>query len=146
MLKYSKKYIPLLTIQSIYKSLVKPYFSYCCLVSKSYGSTERNELQQPSNRAEGTVTNSRYDASAKPIIKKLGYHTVRAIFQMETLSIVYINDLAPMYITETFSRLSDTSKRELRNTRSDLEIPMRKSANGQNASHTKTRKCGTVSA
>ena len=54
---------------------------------------------------------------------------------METLSMVYksINDLAPTYLTEMFSRLSDTSKRELRNTRSDksLEIPMRKSANGQ---------------
>ena len=32
---------------------------------------------------------------------------------------------------EMFSRLSDSSKRELGNTRSDLEIPMRKSANGQ---------------
>ena len=42
-----------------------------------------------------------------------------------------INDLAPMYLTGMFSRLSDTSKRELSNTRSDLEIPMQKSANGQ---------------
>ena len=35
------------------------------------------------------------------------------------------NDLAPTYLTEMFSRPSDTSKRELLNTRSDLEIPMR---------------------
>ena len=42
-----------------------------------------------------------------------------------------INDLAPTYLTEMFSRLSDTNKRELRNTRSELAIPMRKSANGQ---------------
>ena len=42
-----------------------------------------------------------------------------------------INDLAPTYLTEMFSRISDTCKRELRNTRSDIEIPMRKSANGQ---------------
>ena len=41
-----------------------------------------------------------------------------------------INDLAPTYLTEMFSRLSDTCKRELRNTRSDLELPMRKSVNG----------------
>ena len=52
---------------------------------------------------------------------------------METLSMVYksINDMAPIYFAEMFSRLSDKCKRELRNTRSDLEIPMRKSANGQ---------------
>ena len=37
------------------------------------------------------------DGSAKPIIKKLGWHTVSEIIQMETLSMVYksINDLAP---------------------------------------------------
>ena len=33
-----------------------------------------------------------------------------------------INDLAPTYLTEMFSRLSDSSKRELRNTRSDLDL------------------------
>ena len=32
MLKYSKKYLPLLTIQTMYKSLVEPYFRYCCPV------------------------------------------------------------------------------------------------------------------
>ena len=133
MLKYSKKFLPLLTIQSMYKSLVEPYLRYCCPVWGSCGSTAINELQKLQNRAARIVTNSRYDASAKPIIKKLGWHTVSEMIQMETLSMVYksINDLAPTYLTEMFSRLSDSSKRELRNTRSDLEIPMRKSANGQ---------------
>ena len=133
MLKYSKKYLPLLTVQCMYKSLVERYFSYRCPVWGSYGSTAINELQKLQNRAARIVTNSRYDASAKPIIKKLGWHTVSEIIQMETLSMVYksINDLAPTYLTKMSSRLSDTCKRELRNTRSDLEIPMRKSANGQ---------------
>ena len=133
MLKYSKKFLPLLTIQSMYKSLVEPYLRYCCPVWGICGSTAINELQKLQNRAARIVTNSRYDASAKPIIKKLGWHTVSEMIQMETLSMVYksINDLAPTYLTEMFSRLSDSSKRELRITRSDLEIPMRKSANGQ---------------
>ena len=133
MLKYSKKYLPLLTIQSMYKSLVEPYFRYCCPVLGSCGTTAINELQKLQNRAVRIVTNRKYDASAKPIIKKLGWLTVSEIIRMETLSMVYksINDLAPTYLTEMFSRLSDRSKRELRNTRSDLEIPLRKSANGQ---------------
>ena len=133
MLKYSKKYLPLLTIQSMYKSLVEPHFRYCCPVWGSCGTTAINELQKLQNRAVRIVTNSRYDSSAKPIIKKLGWLTVSENIQMETLSMVYksINDLAPTYLTEMSSRLSDRSKRELRNTRSDLEIPMRKSANGQ---------------
>ena len=50
---------------------------------------------------------------------------------MQEYGLQSINDLAPTYLTEMFSRLSDTSERELRNTGSDLEIPMRKSAHGQ---------------
>ena len=42
--------------------------------------------------------------------------------------------------------ISDRSKRELRNTRSDLEIPLRKYAMAKNAFHIKARQCGTVSA
>ena len=52
MLKYSKRYLPLLTIQSMYKSLVEPYFRYCCPVSGSCGSTAINELQKLQNRLQ----------------------------------------------------------------------------------------------
>ena len=106
MLKYSKKYLPLVTIQSMYKSLVD---RYCCPVWGSCGSTAINELQKLQNQAARIVTNSRYDASAKPLIKKLGWHTVSEIIHIGTLSMVYksISDLAPTCLTEMFSRLSD---------------------------------------
>ena len=42
-----------------------------------------------------------------------------------------VNDQAPIYLTEMFARLSDTCKRELRNTKTDLTVPRRKSAFGQ---------------
>ena len=42
MLKYFKKYLPLLTIKSMYKSHVEPYFRYCCPVWGSCGSTAIN--------------------------------------------------------------------------------------------------------
>ena len=133
MLKYSKRYLLLFTIQSMYNSLAEPYFRYCCPVWGSCGCTAINEPQKLQSLAARMAINSRYDASAKLIIKKLRWHAFSEMIQTETLSMVYksINDLAPTYLTEMFSRLSDTSKRELRNTRSDLEILMRKSANGQ---------------
>ena len=129
MLKYSKKNLPLPTVQSMYKSLVESYFRYCCPVWGICGSTAINELQKLQNRATRIVTNSSYDASAMPIIRKLGWHAVSEMIQMETLSMVYksINDLAPTYL----SRLSDTCMRVLRNAKTDLEIPMRKSAYGK---------------
>ena len=48
------------------------------------GSIAINELQKLQNRATGIVTNSKYDASAKPIIKNLGLHTVNRIIQLDT--------------------------------------------------------------
>ena len=50
MLKYSKRYLPLLTIQSMYKSLVEPYFRYCCPVWGGCCSTAINELQKLQSR------------------------------------------------------------------------------------------------
>ena len=42
-----------------------------------------------------------------------------------------VNNQAPIYLTEMFVRLSDACKRELRNNKTDLAIPLRKSAFGQ---------------
>lgn len=83
-----------------------------------------------------------YGATAKPIIKKLGLHTVSEVMQMETVSIVYKSikwsgshlaptDMAPTYFTEIISKILDTCKRELPNSRTNLETTMRKSAYGQ---------------
>ena len=42
-----------------------------------------------------------------------------------------VNNQAPIYLTEMFVRLSDTCKRELGHTITDLVVPRRKSAFGQ---------------
>ena len=88
MLNFPKKCLPLLTIQSMYKSFVEPCFRCCCPVWGSWSSTVINKLQKLQNRAARIITNSRHDASAKPIIKKCSWHTVSEIIQMETLSMV----------------------------------------------------------
>ena len=74
-----------------------------------------------------------YDASALPIIKKLGWPTINELIESETLKMVYksVNNQAPIYLTEMFVRLSDACKRELRNTKTNLAVPRRKSAFGQ---------------
>ena len=79
------------------------------------------------------VTNSAYDASALPIIRKLGWPTIYELIESETLQMAYksVNDQAPAYIEEMFVKLSDSGKRELRNIKTDLVIPRCKSAFGQ---------------
>ena len=49
MLKYSKKYLPLSTIQRMCKSLVEPYFRYCLPVWGNCGTTALQKVQKLQN-------------------------------------------------------------------------------------------------
>ena len=133
MLHFSKKYLPIVTVQKMYRSLVEPYFRYSCPVWGVAGINAINRLQKLQNRAARIVTNSAYDASALPIIRKLGWPTINELIESETIKMVYksVNNQAPIYHTEMFARLSDICKRELCNTKTDLTVPRRKSAFSQ---------------
>ena len=60
---------------------------------------------------------------------ELRWLTVDEVIQFETLCMVYksINGMNLTYLTDMFWRLRDKSRRELRNTKTDLEIPLGKS-------------------
>ena len=132
MLRYSKQYLPIKSVQTMYKSLVEPYFL------PSMGGirnriTALDKLQKLQNHAARVVTNSPYNASALPIIRKLGWQTVNDLIIKETLTMVYkcTNDEVSSYLAWLFDRLSETSTRELRNTETDLRVPFLRTACGQ---------------
>ena len=133
MLRFGKRYLPLNTIQTMYKSLVEPYFRSCCSVWGVCSITALNKLQKLQNRAVRIATNSPYDASSQPLLKELGWPTIRELIETETARMVYrsINKEAPNYLTTLFERLSDNSVRELRNTNTDLKLPLLKTSSGQ---------------
>ena len=86
MLQYSKQYLPIKSVQTMYKSLVEPYFRYCCPVwgGGVCGITAIDKLQKLHNREARIVTNIPYNASALPIIRKLGWQTVNDLIVKET--------------------------------------------------------------
>ena len=109
------------------------YFRYSCPVWGVAGINAINRLQKLQSRAARIVINSAYNAAALPIIRKLGWPTIKELIESETLKMVckVVNKQAPIYLTEMFARLSDACKRELRNIKTDLAVPRRKSAFGQ---------------
>ena len=72
MIRLAKNFLPLTTLQTLYKSIVKPYFRFCCPVWGSCGVTALSKLQTLQNRAARIVTDSSYKTSAFPILEKLG--------------------------------------------------------------------------
>ena len=92
-------------------------------------------LQNLQNRAARIVTSSSYDSSVSALIKTLTWPSVADMIKVETACMVYksINDLAPDYLSEIFTKNSACSKKNLRNTATDLRVPLLKTCNGQRA-------------
>ena len=51
--------------------------------------------------------------------------------ESKTMVFKYLNELAPQYLCELFTRNSSCSSYSLRNTGTDHKLPLKRSANGQ---------------
>ena len=112
---------------------IKKNFRYCCSVWGCAGSTDTNQLQKLQNRAARIITNSSFDTPSRPLIAELGWQTIEELIDNEFKIMVFksLNDLAPQYLCNLFTKNSVCSSHNLRNTETDLRLPMKKSANGQ---------------
>ena len=132
-LKYAKKFLPKETLSKMYRGIVEPHFRYCCSVWGCCGKIQIETLQKLQNRAARIVTNSSYDVSAASLIKRLKWPTISDIIQNETATIMYksTNGLAPEYLSKLFIKNSAHNTLRLRNTETDLRVPLFKTSNGQ---------------
>ena len=132
-LKHAKNILPIASLKTLYSSIVEPHFRYCCSVWGCCGTTDIDQLQKLQNRAARIVTNSSFGAPSRPLIESLGWKTVRELVDQDSRLMVYksINGLAPQYMSDLFTRNSACSSRNLRNTKTDLRLPRKTSANGQ---------------
>ena len=91
------------------------------------------ELQKLQNRAARILTNSAFDAPSSPSLKNLGWMKVSDLISFESNQLVSksLKNQAPQYICNLFQRNSDCSSRDLRNTATDLRLPMFTSLNGK---------------
>ena len=122
------------TLEDIYHTIVEPHLNYCCSVWGSSGITRIESLQKLQNRAR-MVTGSSYDAPTEPLRKDLGWLSVKEMIVKETSTMMYksLNDLAPTYLSNLLVRLSNFHILELRNTKSNLAVPLMRTLSGQKA-------------
>ena len=75
------------------------------------------------------------NSSASALIKTLDWPTVADMIKVETACMVYksINDLAPDYLSEILRKTRHAVGKNLRNTATDLQVPLMKTCNGQRA-------------
>ena len=132
-LKHAKSFLPHATLKTLYTGIIEPHFRFCCSVWGNCGAIEKNQLQKLQNRAARILTNSRYDADARPLLNILGLKTIQDLIETETNTMVFkaLTGLAPEYLSKLFIRNSETHLLALRNTSTDLQLPKKRTSNGQ---------------
>ena len=108
-------------------------------------------MQKLQNRAAKLITSSPFDASLLPVIRALGWSTVREIVDLESARIVYksLNGDEPSYMSDMFTKVNETNgdepsymsdmftkvnvstTRSLRNSDCDLRVPFLRTTTGQ---------------
>ena len=113
---------------------MEPHLRYCSLVWGCCSGTELDKLQKWQNLAVRIITNSPFDSPTKPLLSNLRLKSIRELIDYEVAFTTHksLNDLAPLQLKNLFTRNSRCSSRALRNTQSDLKLPLKKTSSGQN--------------
>ena len=124
-LRHAKSFLPKESLVTLYTGIVEPHLRYCCSVWRCTGSTEINRLQKLQNRAARLITNSSFDAPSRPLIEGLGWKTIEELISYESKIMVFKspNELASQYLCNLFTRNSQCSSPNFRNTETDLRLP-----------------------
>ena len=71
--------------------------------------------------------------SALPLIKSLSWLTITELIDFEMSKMVYksLNVIAPDYLRNIFQKISVATNRQLRNSKTDLRLPLLKTSTGQ---------------
>ena len=73
-----KLFVPPATLQTIYKTLVQPYFDYCSPLWDNCGKVLQDKLQKFQNRAARIITGASYDVRSADVLDTLGWETLDA--------------------------------------------------------------------
>ena len=75
-LKHAKQFLPLNILKNLYRNIVEPHFRYCSSVWGCCSTTDINRPQKLQNMAVRIITNSAFDAPAKPLLANLSLRSI----------------------------------------------------------------------
>ena len=121
-----KPFVPMHTLESVYKSLVQPYFDYCSPLWDTCGKLLRDKLQKFQSRAARVVTGANYESRSADVLNSLSWDTLenRRSGAKSVLMYKILNDhTAPALRGSFVGREMDQTNYNLRNTATDLTLP-----------------------
>ena len=120
-----RPFVPVDSLEKVYKSLVQPYFEYCSPLCDNCGKLLKDKLQRFQSRAARVLTGANYDIRSADIIQTLSWDTLdaRRFRAKSTLLYKILNDdTAPNRRNSFVKRNVDQTDYHLRNSATDLTL------------------------
>ena len=109
-----------------------PICRNCRTVWGCRGVTEENHLQKLQNRAARIITIDSFDAPGISLLRRLGWKTVEEFIAHESELMVFksLHGLAPQYVSDLFTKISQLTSHNLRIIVTDLWPPQKRPSSG----------------
>ena len=109
----------------IYRSIIEPYFTYCCIVWDSISETQIANLQKLQNRAARIITGASYLQRSSDVLCELGWMTLEAMRKRQKAILMFkiLNGLTPPYLSQMFTHSASFHVYGLRSSRMNLALP-----------------------
>ena len=121
-----KPFVPVDTLEKVYKSLVQPYFEHCSPLWDNCGKLLKDKLQRFRSRAASVLNGANYDIHSADIIQILSWDTLDARRPRAKSTLLYkiLNDDSAPNLRNSFVRRNvDQTDYLLRNSATDLTLP-----------------------
>ena len=119
--------------KSVYNGKISQLFFFCIIYPLPVSPYREQCFTTAANRTARIVTNTSYDASASPLLSKSEWSSIDEIIKEETTNMVCksMNNLAPKYLCNLFTKNSSRDIISLRSSETDLYVPFMNIMNGQ---------------
>jgi len=124
-LKRIRPFVGLEHLINVYRSIVEPYFTYCCIVWDSIGETLVDSLQKLQNRAARVITGASYSKHSADIRHELGWLSLSEMRQhhMALMMFKVNHGLCPSYLSDMFDVNTSRLSYNLRSSGMNLIVP-----------------------
>ena len=124
-LKGIRPFVGLEHLINVYRSIVEPYFTYCCIVWDSIGETLVDSLQKLQNRAVRVITGASYSKHSADIPHELGWLSLSEMRQhhMALMMFKVNHGLCPSYLSHMFDVNTSRLSYDLRSSGMNLIVP-----------------------
>ena len=109
----------------IYRSIIEPYFTYCCIAWDSISETQIANLQKLQNRAARIITGASYLQKSSDVLCELGWMTLETMRKRQKAILMFqiLNGLTPPCLSQMFTHSASFHDYGLRSSRMNLALP-----------------------